>query len=144
MGVPSQHAGADITRANVDGSTLICRHAVNVEATVGRIFSDYDIILFNHDIAFFTSHIVPELERIGFKVKPMFHGGIASGAKIFGNITIADGIVIGANSVVNKSFLEPNITIAGVPAKKISNKGSQDRIINSTEILRKSREPMKK
>jgi len=46
VGVPSQHAGADITRANVDGSTLICRYAVNVEATVGRIFSDYDIILF--------------------------------------------------------------------------------------------------
>ena len=45
---------------------------------------DYDIILFNHDIAFFTSHIVPELERIGFKVKPIFHDGIASGAKIFG------------------------------------------------------------
>lgn len=45
---------------------------------------DYDIILFKHDIAFFTSHIVPELERIGFKIKPMFHAGVASGAKIFG------------------------------------------------------------
>lgn len=45
---------------------------------------DYDIILFKHDIAFFTSHIVPELERIGFKIKPMFHDGVASGAKIFG------------------------------------------------------------
>ena len=39
--------------------------------------------------------------------------------KITAKIKIADGIKIGANSVVTKSFLEPNITIAGVPAKKI-------------------------
>ena len=45
---------------------------------------DYDIILFKHDIAFFTSDIVPELERIGFKVKPKIENGIACGAKIFG------------------------------------------------------------
>lgn len=50
---------------------------------------------------------------------------IGPGAKIFGAISIADGIAIGANSVVNKSFIEENITIAGVPAKKISNKGSK-------------------
>jgi hypothetical protein len=45
---------------------------------------DYDIILFKHDIALFTSHIVPELERIGFKVKSKIVNGIACGAKIFG------------------------------------------------------------
>lgn len=50
---------------------------------------------------------------------------IGPGAKLFGNINIADNIAIGANSVVNKSFLEPGITIAGIPAKKISNKGSK-------------------
>jgi serine O-acetyltransferase len=61
---------------------------------------------------------------------------IGSGAKIFGNITIADGIAIGTNSVVNSSFLEPNITIAGVPARKISDKGSQDIVCYATEILR--------
>lgn len=32
---------------------------------------------------------------------------IGPGAKLFGDITIADGIAIGANSVVNKSFLNP-------------------------------------
>lgn len=45
---------------------------------------DYDIILFKHDIVVFTSHIVPELERIGFKVNPKIENGIACGAKIFG------------------------------------------------------------
>ena len=44
---------------------------------------------------------------------------IGPGAKLFGDIHIADGISIGANAVVNKSFTEENITIAGMPAKKI-------------------------
>ena len=49
---------------------------------------------------------------------------IGPGAKLYGKIVIADGIAVGANSVVNKSFITPGITIAGVPARKISDKGS--------------------
>ncbi len=41
---------------------------------------------------------------------------IGPGAKIFGKITIANGIAIGANSVVNKSFFDENVSIAGIPA----------------------------
>jgi serine acetyltransferase len=37
--------------------------------------------------------------------------------------------------VVNKSFMTPNITIGGVPAKKISGKESVGLIIPATEIL---------
>lgn len=44
---------------------------------------------------------------------------VGIGAKIIGGITIADDIKIGANAVVTKSFTEPGITIAGVPAIKI-------------------------
>lgn len=44
---------------------------------------------------------------------------IGPGAKIYGDIKIADNIAIGANSCVNKSFLESDIMIAGMPAKKI-------------------------
>ena len=50
---------------------------------------------------------------------------IAPGAKLFGPIEIADDIAIGANAVVNKSFLTQGVTIAGVPAKEISDKGSR-------------------
>lgn len=60
---------------------------------------------------------------------------IGPGAKIFGDIEIADGIAIGANAVVNKSFLEKDITIAGVPAKKIKDIGSAGLIIRATEII---------
>lgn len=63
---------------------------------------------------------------------------IGPGAKIFGDIEIADGIAIGANSVVNKSFTEPNIGIAGIPAKKINDKGSEKLVAKATEILNNS------
>ena len=43
---------------------------------------------------------------------------IGIGAKILGDIYIADNITIGANAVVTKSFYEEGITIVGVPAKK--------------------------
>lgn len=58
---------------------------------------------------------------------------IGPGAKLFGSITIADGIAIGANAVVNKSFTEPNVSIAGVPAKKISDNGSEGLLYSPSE-----------
>lgn len=61
---------------------------------------------------------------------------IGPGAVIVGPIRIADGIAIGANSYVDKSFEEPGITIAGAPARKVSNKGFKGRYFPATEILR--------
>ena len=61
---------------------------------------------------------------------------IGPGAKIFGNILIADNIAIGANSVVNNSFYEKGISIAGIPAKKISTKGSDGIIVAATQIVK--------
>jgi serine O-acetyltransferase len=49
---------------------------------------------------------------------------IGYGSVICGNISIADGVAVGVCSFVNKSVLEPNICVAGSPAKKISNNGS--------------------
>lgn len=49
---------------------------------------------------------------------------IGPGAKLFGKIKLGNNIAIGANSVVNKSFEEDNITIAGIPAKKIKDEGN--------------------
>lgn len=54
---------------------------------------------------------------------------IAPGAKIYGDIKIANNVAIGANAVVNKSFEEENIFIAGNPAKKIKE-------IDITKIIR--------
>lgn len=38
--------------------------------------------------------------------------------------------------MVTKSFSEDNITIAGVPAKIISHKGSEKNLIKATEIVK--------
>jgi serine O-acetyltransferase len=50
---------------------------------------------------------------------------IGAGAAIIGDIDIADDIAIGANAVVVRSFTEPGVTIAGIPAKKVSGKGAE-------------------
>lgn len=49
---------------------------------------------------------------------------IGSGAKIIGEVYIADDVAIGANAVVVKSILEKGTTWAGNPARKISDKNS--------------------
>ncbi len=53
---------------------------------------------------------------------------IGSGAKILGNITIADDVCIGANTVVTKSIIEHGTTWAGSPAKKISDNNSHSNL----------------
>lgn len=53
---------------------------------------------------------------------------IAPGAKIFGKIKIGPNTVIAANSVVNQSFPEGNVTLGGIPAKIISAKNSSNLI----------------
>ena len=50
---------------------------------------------------------------------------IGPGVKIAGDITIADGVCLGAGAVVVKSITEPNTTWGGVPAKKISDNSSR-------------------
>ncbi len=54
---------------------------------------------------------------------------IGPGAKIFGDIVLGDNLVVGANAVVNTSFPEGHMTIAGVPARKVSDTPSDEYII---------------
>lgn len=50
---------------------------------------------------------------------------ISPGVKIVGDISIADGVCLGAGAVVVKSITEPDTTWGGVPAKKISDNSSR-------------------
>lgn len=52
---------------------------------------------------------------------------VGIGAIVVGGITIADGVNIGAGAVVTKSFLEPGISIAGVPARKLGEKKQEEK-----------------
>ena len=53
---------------------------------------------------------------------------LGSGAKVIGDIQIADDVAIGANAVVVRSITEPGTTWAGVPARKISGKSSHENL----------------
>lgn len=55
---------------------------------------------------------------------------IGSGAKIIGRVKIGNNIAVGANAVVVKNILENGITVAGIPAEKISNHDSKNYIFH--------------
>ena len=62
---------------------------------------------------------------------------IGPGAKIYGPVTLGDNVAVGANAVVNKSF-GSNVTLGGVPARIVAEKGAMeqgvfgDRLLNVT------------
>ena len=119
--------GFEIPR-NVFGPGLSIAHRgtilINYRARVG------ENCRIHHNITIGTDLVSEGLPVLGNNVV------IGTGAVIVGPISIADGIAIGANSFVNRSFDEPNISIAGCPARKISSKGSKGRWIRATEFIR--------
>ena len=80
------HFGAIVVNSNTRVGRNCCIHNfVNIGATGGH----------------------SECPKIGNNVF------IGPGAVIFGDVTIADGCYIGANTVVNKSILEPYSVVVG-------------------------------
>ena len=55
------------------------------------------------------------------------HLFLGAGCKLMIGVNIADDVIVGANAVVTKDVAEPNIVVAGVPAKKISDRGFKNR-----------------
>jgi serine O-acetyltransferase len=60
---------------------------------------------------------------------------IGPGAKIYGGIVLGGNLVVGANAVVNRSFPEGRMTIAGAPARKVSDTPSNEFIIATRNVL---------
>ena len=85
---------------------------MNGRVTVGR---DCSFHINTALVAGGTNDDVPHLEN-GVVV------GV--GAVILGGVHLAENIAVGANAVVNRSFDEPDIAIAGVPAHKVSDNGT--------------------
>lgn len=59
---------------------------------------------------------------------------IGPGVKIFGDITIANNVAIGANAVITKSIERPGVAVAGVPGKEIGPVNVRDLIIPAKEL----------
>lgn len=58
---------------------------------------------------------------------------IGPGAKIFGGITIGDGVAVGANAVVNRD-VPPGVSVAGVPARVVSSTGSDALLVRGPDL----------
>lgn len=65
----------------------------------------------------------------------------APGVKMSGPLRIADNCVIGANSVVTRSFTTPGVTISGIPAKIVALTGSENMIVRGCDRVRELARP---
>lgn len=102
--------GIEITPNYVDMGIRICHPNVILNGFVGKncVFHGNNVVGNK-----FTGK-KDEIPHIGSNVD------VGTGAIIIGDVTIADDCVIGAGSVVTKSFLTPGTVIAGVPAKSLA------------------------
>ena len=64
---------------------------------------------------------------------------IGPGAKLFGLIVIADDIAIAAQAVVNNSCATPGVTLGGIPARVIAQRGARDYLIDGAGLAMKAR-----
>jgi serine O-acetyltransferase len=63
---------------------------------------------------------------------------IGPGVKIFGAISIANDVAMAAQAVINKSCTRGNVTLGGVPAKVIAERGAAEYIIAGSRIYDES------
>lgn len=54
---------------------------------------------------------------------------IAPGAKLYGDIRLGNNTKIGANAVVNKSFVQDNLVLVGIPAKPLRGEKDAKRLL---------------
>ena len=101
--------GVEIKPFSCEASTRICHPNVIINGYVGEncIFHG------NNVIGNKKSGEKTAVPNIGNNVD------IGIGAMIIGNVELADNCVVGAGTVVTKSFKTPGTTIAGVPAREI-------------------------
>ena len=84
--------------------------------TIGHgtyIAPNVGLITANHDLTNLDIHLEPKPIVLGEKC------WIGMNSVILPGVTLGEGTIVGAGSVVTKSFLEGHCVIAGNPAKKI-------------------------
>lgn len=80
-----------------------------------------------------SGKLVPGAEADRYSPRIGHNVYIGPGAKLYGPITIGDNCVVGANAVVTKSFPEPGVTLAGVPAKVIRTGGTGQMVFKGAD-----------
>ena len=103
--------GCDIAPTAKIGKNFTIAHIGGI--VIGRNVVIGDNCTINNNVTLgMKNKDCPEMPHLGNDIY------ISTGAKLLGNIFIGDHSIIGANSVVIKSFPEKS-TIIGIPAKKI-------------------------
>lgn len=93
----------------------------------GLYIPHYGSIVVNHTAHFGDYCVIQNGVNISEGVIGENHIYIGAGAKLLSDVYIASDVIIGANAVVTKSIQEHNIVVAGIPAKKISDRGFKNR-----------------
>lgn len=124
-------------------STLGYNNLLGGTITIGnycQLGADVALHATNHPMVYMTTYINQNLFQGNlkqFKEENQIHIGhdvwIGHGVIIVGNVTVGNGAVLAAGSVVTKN-VEPYAIVAGVPAKKIKKRYS-DSIIKEIEEL---------
>ena len=83
----------------------------------------YGSIIVNGTARFGDYCVIQSDVNISSNVKGGHEIYIAPGAKILEDVNIPSHVIVGANAVVSKNIEEPNISVGGCPAKKISDTG---------------------
>lgn len=102
---------------------------------------DYDIIIFNHHVNFFISDIIPELEKVGFKVKIQNKNNITVGIKIFGPPFIFENI--NDHTTYNVSIFQCDIFISYFNSNGFLNNIGEWGLYHKKKITRKIVFPIK-
>ncbi|MFD0750798.1 serine O-acetyltransferase [Mucilaginibacter calamicampi] len=101
--------GLEISTANTDKGLLIYHYnnVINSEAIIGKNCHLHGNNCIGNNGATNDCPVIGDDVMLGV------------GAKVIGNVTIANRVKIAAGAVVIHSFLEEGIVIGGIPARKI-------------------------
>lgn len=109
---------------------LLYRLSIKTGITIGlNVFGrglyipHYGLIVVNGRARFGDYCVVQAGVNVSENVRGGNHVYLGAGCKLMIGASIADNTIVGANAVVTNVFTEKNIVIAGVPARKISDKG---------------------
>lgn len=93
----------------------------------GLFIPHWGAIVVNDNARFGENCVIQNCVNVSEGVVGGNHIYLGAGSKVMMGVHIADDVIVGANAVVTKSIETPNVVVAGVPARMISEKGFRDR-----------------
>ena len=115
---PANHCTVKIGADSSAGGVLISLREDNSTITIGKncMFS-WDIHIWNTDFHAIYSEETKQCLNIGKDITIGDHVWLGVSVNVLKNTAIAANSIVGAGAVVSKKFTEPNVIIAGIPAK---------------------------